>query len=77
MLPTPMTVGTLRAALASLPHDFPVVMSSDGEGNEFHRLYDVEVSKCSDIDGECESVHSDDIDDYDPDELTDAVVLWP
>lgn len=71
------TVGTLRAALADLPADFPIILSSDGEGNDFHFLWDVEPSKWSGGDGDPHPVHPDDVDDYDPDDLTDVVVLWP
>lgn len=70
-----MSVGALRAALEQLPDHLPVIMSSDEEGNSFHSIYAVEQSKLDSFEGE--PVHPDDVDDYDPEDLTDAVVLWP
>lgn len=74
---TPMTVGSLRATLAELRDDLPIILSSDEEGNSFGFLYDVEVSKYYEIDREIQTVHPDDVDGYDPEDLADAVVLWP
>lgn len=39
-----MNVGELKAELADVPDDWPVVMSADPEGNGYHELSDVE--KC-------------------------------
>jgi hypothetical protein len=72
-----MTVGSLRAALANFPEDLPVLVASDEEGNSFEHLYDVEVSKYYEIDREIQTIHPDDVDEYDQDDLSDAVVLWP
>lgn len=72
-----MTVGSLRAVLSKFPDDMHVLVASDEEGNSFEHLYDVEVSKYYEIDREIQTVHPDDFDEYDPDDLTDAVVLWP
>lgn len=74
---SPMTVGSLRAALTKFPDDLPVLVSSDEEGNSFEHLYAVEISKYYEIDREIQTVHPDDVDEYDIEDLTDAVVLWP
>lgn len=71
------TVGTLRAALADLPDDLPIILAEDEEGNGFQPLWSVEPSRYSIIDGEGHPIHPDDLEDYDPEDLTDAVVLWP
>lgn len=75
MTSAPFTVGTLRAALEQFPDDLPVILAEDEEGNDFNELYDVEVSKY--IASDVSPVHPDDVDSYDPEDLTDAVVLWP
>ena len=69
----PKTVGTLRAALADLPDDLPIYLSRDEEGNGYNRLYYVETCKYADG----YSVHPDDVEDYTPEDLIDAVILWP
>lgn len=73
----PKTVGSLRAALADLPDDLPIILATDEEGNGFEHLYYIETSKYVKYDREINTVHSDDLDDYDPEDLVDAVVLWP
>lgn len=76
--PKPKTVGNLRAALAEFPDDMAILLSSDEEGNSFHRLWDVAVSKIYDLDDyEPSPVHPDDAPEYDPEDLQDAVILWP
>lgn len=77
MTDTPHTVGSLKAVLADLPDGLPVILSSDEEGNGFNPLYEAVTSKYIEEDGEGHPVHPDDVDDYDSEELTDAVVLWP
>lgn len=74
---TPMTVGNLRAALSGLPDDLPIIMSSDEEGNSLNHLWEAVVSKCTVGRLNIEAVYPDDVRDYDPEDLTDAVVLWP
>lgn len=74
-----MTVARLRAAMANLPDDLLVFLASDEEGNDFHRLADVEISKYYESDGEIQTVHPDDFNEFEDedDPLRDAVVLWP
>jgi hypothetical protein len=73
----PQTVGTLRTLLVDLPDDVPIYLSKDEEGNGFKRLYDVDVCKYSDDGYDGHPIHPDDLDEYDPEYLIDAVVLWP
>lgn len=67
-----MNVALLRAALASLPDDMPVILASDEEGNGFHKLSDAEESAYREG-WSVEVVHPD---DEQGDELR-ALVLWP
>lgn len=73
----PLTVGSLREALADLPADLPVILSTDEEGNSFSLLWGIEQSHCRDDDGDPYPLHPDDVEDYGPEDLFDAVVLWP
>lgn len=67
-----MTVANLRAALANLPDDLPVVLSQDPEGNGFDTLFQVEPARWWPDDQELVDV------DEDGEEAGVAcVVLWP
>lgn len=65
----PMTVACLRAALAALPDDLPVVLSKDPEGNGFRALMVVGATRWHAGDGGWL--------DEDPDGGVPCVVLWP
>lgn len=73
----PETVGSLRSALADLPDNLPIYVSKDEEGNGFKNLYEVVVCKYRDDGDDGHPVHPDDVEEYDAEDLIDAVVLWP
>lgn len=74
-----MNVRELRQQLEGLPDDFPVLFSTDTEGNSFNEVAEVEVSYYR-IEGErrhgpdYQVLHPDDVDEDDEDQ---ALVLWP
>jgi hypothetical protein len=74
-----MNVGELRAALADLPEDMEIYLSSDEEGNSHHRLAEVDSeSFIYDAGWEVEAVNPVDVPEfYDPEDLTRGVILWP
>lgn len=77
-----MNVGELKAALAKVPDDMPVLLAADPEGNGFRKLDAIDtdarinVDEVNDwvIDG---LVDEEDYDDYGDGELIQHVVLWP
>lgn len=77
MTETSLTVGALRDAVRGLADDLPVILSGDEEGNSFDHLWVVEVSKCCVEDDDIRPLHPDDVDNYNLEDLIDAVVLWP
>jgi hypothetical protein len=73
-----MNVKDLRDLLATLPGDLPIWVSKDPEGNGYGELYDVDRTYMSDDGyGGLEPVHRLDMPNYDHDDLTEAIVLWP
>ena len=69
-----MKVHELMELLSALPQNAELWVSSDPEGNSFNRLACAEEEYMS---VDMEPIHPDDLDDYDEDEVTLAVVLWP
>lgn len=71
-----VTAGRLRAALADVPDDTPVIMSKDGEGNGYSPLSSVSkdcvYEPLSTWSGE---VHDTTDDEYEPDDEDVRVVL--
>ena len=65
-----MTVKELIEKLKAVPGELDVLLSSDGEGNGFGELDDVDLS---DRDCEGEPCHPDDADDT----KGQCIVLWP
>jgi len=70
-----MNVKQLIDELSVLNPNLEVVVAEDEEGNGFEFLGDVIISKF-DKSG-METVHPDDVDEWDQDELITVVVLWP
>lgn len=79
---TSTTVGELKAWLANLPDQLPIILSKDAEGNDFSPLCDrnqgwyIPTSPWS---GESWAA-DDDADDEDcipPDDALPALFLWP
>ncbi len=70
-----MTVGELKARLAELPDRMVVIVSSDGEGNEFRRLNEAEVNMASQYGWEWEIHHPDDAPEYE--DAVEVLVIWP
>lgn len=77
------TRGDLRRWLEETEHllsdDTPVFVASDSEGNEIRTLSSIGVEPYWTEGSRVETVHPDDIDPHDPDDmaLPVAVVLWP
>lgn len=69
-----MKVHELMELLSALPQNVELWVSRDEEGNAFNRLAYVEEEYMS---VDMEPIHPDDLDEYDEDEVTRAVVLWP
>lgn len=73
-----MNVKEMREALDGLPDDLKIIMASDEEGNSYGELEDADLSFCYDDEHDgLRPVHPDDLDEYEEDELVQAVVLWP
>lgn len=73
-----MNVRQLIAELSNFDPNALVIMSSDSEGNHFNPVYEIGDSKYAPYDEwSGEVIHPDDEDEYDPSDITDAVVLWP
>jgi hypothetical protein len=73
-----MKVGELIDALSALPEDATVLVASDEEGNRISELYSADTQKFIDYgEGEINLIHPDDEDDYEDDDPSLAVVLWP
>lgn len=71
-------VGALRAALEGLDDNLLVVMSKDGEGNDFSPL--AEVDHDTNTGYVADSTWSGNVphpDDYEDGDGVDCVVLWP
>lgn len=71
-----MNIGRLRALIAGMPDDMPVVVAKDGEGNDFSPLatteeafYEAQTTWYGDY------IHPSDASDY-PDAVK-ALILWP
>ena len=64
-----MNAGELKAELADVPDDWPVVMSIDPEGNGFQHLSEVNECRWHE---EWREIKSCDAKDLPP-----AIVLWP
>lgn len=72
----PITAGQLRVWLTTVPDDAPVVMSQDGEGNDFSPLAEAESDRAY----VAESTWSGYIlrnDELDGEDTQQVVVLWP
>lgn len=72
-----MKVRDLTTKLANLNPELDVIMSKDPEGNRFYSLDEVESAYAYPNDWEWEFVHPDDVAEYEGNELTEVVVLWP
>lgn len=70
-----MLVSEVIEKLQQLNPNLPVWVAADAEGNTFDDLNIIETSAVSEYDYSV--VHPDDVDEYEPGELTEAVVLWP
>lgn len=72
-----MTKQELIDILESLPDDVVILLSSDEEGNRIREARVGELEKAYTEDTrEWVSVHPDDIDGYDSEDLRDAVIFW-
>lgn len=78
-----MNVAELRNELNNYPDDLEILVAKDPEGNGFNKLYsgavgESYIEKNADKHGYVEStVHPDDAEDYDEDDLETRLVIWP
>lgn len=71
-----MNVTELIEELSKIPGDTPVIVSGDEEGNYFNPLHSVDFGHMTKTDGHM--VHPDDIGpEYDAEDVTPAVCIWP
>lgn len=62
--------------IKTLPEHITFLISSDEEGNSYRKARISEIEKAVCINGEWETVHPDDIEDYEDEELIDVIVFW-
>ena len=73
----PITAGQLRVWLTDIPDDTPIVMSKDGEGNDFSPLAEAEPNRAYRAESTWSGYLADDEDDPEPEGAERVVVLWP
>jgi len=69
-----MKVFELRDMLKQLPNDMEIVLSKDGEGNAYHKLYAAETNQCLINKYEVELI---DVGERIPQNAQRCLVLWP